>query len=324
MKKPKPRKTGKSGKNSEQSNKSKKKATAKASSPRKDAGSPSYEVTHIAVDEINVAGGRRQLSPGTVASLRDSIAVIGLRSPLTVCEINGVTRLVGGHHRLEAVKALGWKTAPVVHIEGGEKVARFWEISENYDRADLELTVLEESELITERAKLLDEIESVSAQNGQKGKLGRPKGGVSDAARKLSGKGTVSAKRKQLERAALIDGIYPEAKEAARTAGFADNQSKLLAIAGEPTPKAQLAKIRALRKGSGEQHDAEQRLLRALERESQSELRGLFWYIAMKHALSFLPDDGHDDAHEDGRENQDDAAAANDDDGDAGEDESDE
>jgi sRNA-binding protein len=121
----------KSGKSSEQSNKSKRKATTKTASPREDTASPSYEVTYIAVDEIKVPGGRRQLSPGTMASLKDSIAVIGLRSPLTVCKINGVTRLVGGLHRLEAVKALGWKTAPVVHIEGSEKVARLWEISEN-------------------------------------------------------------------------------------------------------------------------------------------------------------------------------------------------
>jgi hypothetical protein len=129
----------------------------------------------------------------------------------------------------------------------------------------------------------------------------------------LLGKGSESAKRKRLERATLIDGIYPEAKEAARTAGFADNQSKLLAIAGEPTPKAQLAKIGALRKGSGEQGDAEQRLLRALKGKSQDELRGLFFYAVIKHALKFLPDDGHDDAQDDERESQDDAAAANED-----------
>jgi hypothetical protein len=90
----------KSGKSSEQSNKSKRKATTKTASPREDTASPSYEVTYIAVDEIKVPGGRRQLSPGTMASLKDSIAVIGLRSPLTVCKINGVTRLVGGLHRL--------------------------------------------------------------------------------------------------------------------------------------------------------------------------------------------------------------------------------
>ena len=66
----------------------------------------------------------------------------------------------------------------------------------------------------------------------------------------LPGK-TQAAKQKTLDRRLKIAGIDPAAKQAARDAGFADSQTKLSQIAREQTPEDQLAKVKALAKGSG-------------------------------------------------------------------------
>jgi ParB-like chromosome segregation protein Spo0J len=213
---------------------------------------PTYKIHHIAVDEIEVSGKRRQYHPKKAEALKDSIARIGLRTPLTIRSFtSGKKQLITGGYRLEAVKALGWKKVPCVYITGGAKVARLWEISENLHRA--ELTALEESELIAEWLKLTEqEEENVSAQNGQKGKVGRPKGGVSEAARKLPGKGTQSAKRHKIERAAKRAAIHKDVKQKIVEAGLADSPTKLDAIASKPDKEAQLKELERVQAGHRE------------------------------------------------------------------------
>lgn len=72
--------------------------------------------------------------------------------------------------------------------------------------------------------------------------VGRPEGALTRAARELCVPGsTPQARRKFIERALKIDGIWPEAKSAARDAGLDDIQSALLAIARERSLEAQLA-----------------------------------------------------------------------------------
>ena len=76
---------------------------------------------------------------------------------------------------------------------------------------------------------------------------GRPKGGISEAARRLPIKGkTHVAKRRTVERALKVASIFPEAKEAAKKAGLDQNRSKLLKVAAEKTLEAQLAKVHEL------------------------------------------------------------------------------
>ena len=57
---------------------------------------------------------------------------------------------------------------------------------------------------------------------------------------------TPDARRKFVERALKINALRDQAKEAARTAGLDDNQSALLAVAGEHSPEAQVAKVREI------------------------------------------------------------------------------
>lgn len=90
---------------------------------------------------------------------------------------------------------------------------------------------------------------SVSAQPEQKQKGGRPRGGVSEAARAipLPKYMSESAKRQLLQRRIRIARIFPRAKQEARVQELDDNQTALLAIAKERTEEAQVEVARAWR-----------------------------------------------------------------------------
>jgi hypothetical protein len=106
---------------------------------------------------------------------------------------------------------------------------------------------MEHDEQVAEWVRLMEADQAISGQNVQKKGRGRRKGGVSEAARQLPVKGkTHAAKRKNVERALKVDSIFPEAKDAAKKAGFDKNRSKLLKVAAEKTLEAQLAKVREL------------------------------------------------------------------------------
>jgi hypothetical protein len=72
----------------------------------------------------------------------------------------------------------------------------------------------------------------------------RREGGVARAARELPVPGkTPEARRQFIKRALKIDGIWSDAKLAARSAGLDDNQKALLDIAGEHSQETQVAKV---------------------------------------------------------------------------------
>ena len=100
---------------------------------------------------------------------------------------------------------------------------------------------------MVEWIELLEADPGFSGQKVQKKERGRPKGGISEAARILPVKGrTHAAKRKTVERAQKVANILPEAKEAIKKAGLDKNRSKYLKIADEKTLEAQLAKVQEL------------------------------------------------------------------------------
>ena len=176
---------------------------------------------------------------------------IGLLQPILVVPRGGSGggyELVAGRHRLAAAKQLKWEGIDAIVLEGLADVdAKRAEIAENLYRA--ELTAAERAEHIAEWVRLT-EAKAVSGQVVQKlssrGRAGegRPESGISKAARELPVSGsTPEAKRKTVERALKIaNDTTPEAKEAARTAGLADNQSALLKIADAPA-EAQVATV---------------------------------------------------------------------------------
>jgi hypothetical protein len=104
--------------------------------------------------------------------------------------------------------------------------------------------LLQKCALISEWVHLAEVIVSVSGHSDRNAKVGRPEGGIARAARDLPVPGkTAEGRRKYIERALKIDGVWPEAKAAARAAGIDNTQSALLAIASGNSREAQIAKI---------------------------------------------------------------------------------
>jgi hypothetical protein len=128
---------------------------------------------------------------------------------------------------------------------GGDADTRMAEIELILDHAAMHL--LEKCALVAEWIHHAEASVSVFGHFDQKAQGGRPEGGVARAARALPVPGkTTEARRKFIERALKIDGIWPEAKSAARAAGFDDVQKALLDVAAERSPEAQLAKVREI------------------------------------------------------------------------------
>jgi ParB family chromosome partitioning protein len=210
-------------------------------------------IVKVPVKAVIVPGDRRERDPEAVSQLADSMSAIGLKTPITVrmvkrdVDTDGSDAiadhfLVTGAHRLEAARSLGWSEIDAFVLDGDEVEARLWEIAENLHRK--ELTVLQRSQLIADWVKIANQR---SGQVVQKPNGGRPEGGIAQAARALPVPGkTEGGRRKNIERSMKIDEISPEAKQAAESAGLADNQSALLKIAAEPTAEAQAAKVAEL------------------------------------------------------------------------------
>lgn len=189
----------------------------------------------LAIDDIEVGSGRREINKTAVNKLAHSIEEIGLRHPVTVRRKGEKYLLIAGQHRIEAFKKLGREHIPACIVSMTNANARKWEIAENLHRA--ELTRLERDELVAEWVKLTEE--EVSTQSVSKPQGGRPEAGMKAAARELG------IDREDARRAVHVASISDEAKEAAREAGLDDNRSKLLQVAAEP-PERQVATVHRL------------------------------------------------------------------------------
>jgi len=204
---------------------------------------------HIWISDVTIPEGRRKVDDEAVKQLAQSIEQIGLVHPITVVRkggtgitiksrerVRGKYVLVAGLHRLEAFKKLGKDRIPAVIMSLTYRKRRLWEIAENLHRA--ELTVQERSDLIAEWVELVKQ--NKAAQLAPPGGKQQREEGIRAASRELG------LKRREVQRAVKIAGITPEAKRIAFDIGFDDNQSKLLQIAIEKTPKLQVAKAQEL------------------------------------------------------------------------------
>jgi hypothetical protein len=142
-----------------------------------------------------------------------------------------------------------WKEVPCV-CEKDELAAQRWQITENLHRG--ELTKLQRANQTAALLALADTGQEFSGEKVQKNKRGRPEGGDAKAARTLSVRGrTADAKRKGIAEDRKISGIHPDAQQALVDARLDDNGKALREVADQPTREAQLAKVKALAKGSG-------------------------------------------------------------------------
>lgn len=201
------------------------------------------EVERLFVDDIYVPAGRRALNADVVKSLAESMAEIGLMTPVTIrgdVENGNVAELVAGGHRLAAAKRLGWeKIACFVIYDRLD--AEMWEISENLHRA--ELTALQKAEQVTRWISLWEKkVAQVAPPSLGRGK----KGGNRETARQLR------MDRREVERSAKIGKLSEQAKDAAVRAGLDDNQSALLKAASKVEPAEQVEAIETWGKKDGD------------------------------------------------------------------------
>jgi ParB family chromosome partitioning protein len=203
------------------------------------AALPAMKVRRVKIADI-VVNNPRKLNPTDVAAKAESMATIGMKTPITVRKVGGQIELVAGEERFAAAKLLGWQEIDAAFFKGGRIRARIWHHLENLDHSD-KFTPLEKAEKMAEVVELTDKL--FSRQNVEK-KQGRPIGIITRVLSKLPIKGkTVEARRKRLERALTISKLPPEVKAAvnAREPGMTDKM--LSEIAREKSAETQLEKI---------------------------------------------------------------------------------
>jgi ParB-like chromosome segregation protein Spo0J len=187
---------------------------------------------HIQIPEHRA---RARLDEPSVSRLMDSMAKIGLQTPISLrATDDGDLFLVAGRHRLEAARRLGWEEIDAtITYDWTSDEARMWEISENLARA--ELTALERDEHVAEWIRLAEK----PPQDEPVFKGGRGnESGVRKAARDLG------IEKEDARRATKVAGLSDEAKDAAREAGLDDNRSALLEASRKPTTQDQVESLR--------------------------------------------------------------------------------
>jgi ParB-like chromosome segregation protein Spo0J len=225
------------------------------------AALPAMKVRRIKIADI-VVKNPRELNTTDVAAKAESMATIGMKTPITVRKVGGQIELVAGEERFAAARLLGWKKIDAAFFKGGRTPARIWHHLENLDHSD-KFTPLEKAEKLAEVVELTDKL--FSRQNVGK-RRGRPIGVITRVLSNLSIKGkTVEARRRRVERALTISKLPPEVKAAvkAREPGMTDKM--LSEIAGEKTPEAQVKKIDEIVKRKSKEQANRDRVKKAVK-----------------------------------------------------------
>src|SRR3984893_1448298 len=208
------------------------------------AALPAMKVRRIKIADV-VVKNPRELNPTDVAAKAESMATIGMKTPITVRKVGGQIELIAGEERLEAAKLLGWEEIDAGFFKGGKIPARIWHHLENIAHSD-KFTALEKAEKLADVVELTDKL--FSRQNVEK-KRGRPIGIITRVLSKLPIKGkTVEARRKRVERALTIGKLPPEVKAAVKAREPGMTEKMLSKIAREKTPEAQVKKIEEIGK----------------------------------------------------------------------------
>jgi ParB-like chromosome segregation protein Spo0J len=195
------------------------------------------KVERLFVEDIDVGNRLRPTHEAAVVALAESMQLLGQLNPISVyCPNDKTLLLVTGLHRVEAAKRLGWEKIDAVFVTGNEIERELQEIAENLHRS--ELTALERDTQIGRWAEL------TAAKASQ---VETPLGGAQPSekgVRKVAS--DLGLDKSDVQRAAKVASISPEAKQAARVAGLDDNRTALLAVAKEVGPEAQIAKVGAI------------------------------------------------------------------------------
>ena len=205
----------------------------------------------------------RRLNPDHVKRLADSIAEIGLQSPISLRAIpcppdtawshdGKHYHITAGEHRFEACCSLGWTEIPAIILDLSDLDRELWEIDENLMRA--ELTKIERAEHLRQR-KILYELKHPETRQHVAG--GRKRSAAANFAVAEQAPSFVqdtAEKAGMCERAIRqsvhwADAITPAAKEAIRDMpAIADSGVELDALAAVE-PKHQEAVVESVRTG---------------------------------------------------------------------------
>lgn len=213
----------------------------------------------INLEFIKIGPRHREIREEQVSSLVQSIAKIGLKTPITVRQASpdDDVILVAGAHRLEACKRLFMDEIEAFVIENDdEEAARMWEIAENLHRA--ELTKLERDEHIAEwisisntKQKAISAAEAVGEDEANPdGEKLRKLSAVSKGGRGNEGGVRAAAREFKIDEKAARDAIKvsslsADAKEAAKETGLDNNRSALLDAAAK-SEEEQAERIREI------------------------------------------------------------------------------
>lgn len=194
----------------------------------------------ISPHAIIVLDRLRKLLPDRVATMRHSIDDLGQLQPIELVETDQGLRLIDGAVRVAACMLSGQDLDAVIHPAGAfgsETDIRIREIAHDLVRFDL--TALE-------RAVYIAEWRAAHESKFPPAKPGRKKAATlsDEDAMELSAnfalnfpnvvKETLGLSRRAVFLALKVAGIHAEARDQLAPLRIADNQSELLAIAGEP------------------------------------------------------------------------------------------
>lgn len=202
---------------------------------------------------ISVVDRVRDADPAQVAALADSIAEIGLQSPITVAKhvtyrdgeaVDG-WKLVAGLHRLEAVKSLGLVEIEAREIADDEILQKLWECDENLCRA--ELTPAQRAKFTAERKRWYEVRHPETRHGANRAPSGQFGHTVKDGFTEETAKRTGKSERDVRRDARRGSKIEPRALEAI-SGTQADTGKNLDALAKLPASD-QLKVAKALAKG---------------------------------------------------------------------------
>lgn len=182
-------------------------------------------------NDVRIVDRMRDLDPAWVEQLKQSIAEIGLTTP--ICVTPDLT-LIAGAHRLAACKALGLKSIPAVILKLDDLRRELAEIDENLIRN--ELTVLERAEQLARRKEIYEALRPQTKHGGDRKseeiKMRNPqleKSFVNDTA-----SATKIAARTISEDVQIAKAIAPDVREKLKSTDVADRKTELLELARKP------------------------------------------------------------------------------------------
>ena len=117
----------------------------------------------IEINAITVGTDRREALPEDVQKMAESMAKIGLLSPITVDKHHA---LIAGLHRLEAAKLLGWEEIECIVSDLDGLQAELAEIDENFVRKNL--SGIEYSDLLLRRKEIYEALHPETKHGGNR------------------------------------------------------------------------------------------------------------------------------------------------------------